>query len=111
PLAIALAVFGALASVATLLLVAQALLRLLRADREDLATLRAMGASPRFISAVAIPGAAFALVAGIVGAVCVAVALSPLAPIGPLRRVEVDPGLSFDGTVLGFGAAGLLLVL
>ena len=41
----------------------------------------------------------------------VAVAASPLAPLGQLHRFEPDPGVSFDWTVLGGGAAFFLLVL
>ncbi|HEV3402050.1 MAG TPA: FtsX-like permease family protein [Acidimicrobiales bacterium] len=111
PLAVALGVFGALAGLATLLLVGQALLRLLRAERDDLAILRAVGAAPHLTSVVALPGAALSVVAGITGALLVAVLLSPLAPIGPLRRVEVDPGISFDWTVLVLGAVGFALAL
>jgi len=83
PPAVALGVFGALAGMATLLLVGQALVRLLRSDRDDLATLRAIGAGPRLTSAVGLPGPAVSIVVGIAGALCLAVALSPLAPIVP----------------------------
>lgn len=75
------------------------------------ATLRVLGAGPRLVSAVPVPGAAAAVAAGVAGAVGVAVVLSPLAPIGPLRRVEVDPGLSFDWVALVSGAAGFAVVL
>ena len=40
----------------------------------------------------------------------VAVALSPLAPLGPVRRVE-HASVAFDWTVIGLGVAGLILVL
>lgn len=111
PLAVALGAFGALAAMATLLLVGQALVRLLRSDRNDLSTLRAMGAGPRVVAALGLPGAVATILVGVVGAVAVAVALSPLTPIGPLRRVEADPGVSFDWAVLGLGALGLVAVL
>ena len=39
----------------------------------------------------------------------VAVAASPLAPLGQLHRLEPDPGVSFDWTVLGAGATFFLL--
>ena len=111
PLAIALGAFGAMAFIACLLLVGQALVRLLRTDREDLATIRAMGAGPRTLAALLLPGVAVAVGVGVAGAVAVAVALSPLAPIGPLRRVEADPGIAFDWTVLLLGATGLAVAL
>ena len=111
PLAVALAAFGAMAFIACLLLVGQALVRLLRSDREDLATIRAMGGDPRTITALLLPGVAVAVGVGVAGAVAMAVALSPLTPIGPLRRVEADPGVAFDWTVLLLGAAGLAVLL
>ena len=40
----------------------------------------------------------------------VAVGLSPLTPLGPVRRVETS-GVAFDWTVLGLGVASLILVL
>ena len=107
PLAVALGAFGAMAFLACLLLVGQGIVRLLRSDREDLATVRAMGADPRTVAALLLPGVVVAVGAGVAGAVGVAVAMSPLAPIGPLRRVEADPGVAFDWTVLLLGAAGL----
>ena len=111
PLAVALGAFGATAAVATLLLVGQALVRLLRSDREDLVTMRAMGAGPRTVAALLLPGAVLSIGAGAAGAVALAVALSPIAPIGPLRRVEANPGVAFDWTVLLLGAAGLTVLL
>lgn len=111
PLAVALGVFGAMAFLACLLLVGQALVRLLRSDREDLATTRAMGAGPGMLATLLLPGVAVAVGVGVAGAVAVAVALSPLAPIGPLRRVESDPGVAFDWTVLLLGGAGLAVAL
>ena len=111
PLAVALGAFGAMAAVATVLLVGQALVRLLRSDREDLRTIRAIGAGPRTIAVLLVPGLAASVAAGVAGAVVMAVALSPFAPIGPLRRVEVDRGVAFDWTVLLLGAAGFAVVL
>lgn len=106
PLAVALGAFGALAAVATLLLVGQGVVRLLRADRADLPTLRAMGAGPRTVAVVGLPGVVASILAGVAGAVGIAVALSPLAPIGPLRRVEAQSGFAFDWVVLALGGVG-----
>ncbi|MFP5319886.1 MAG: FtsX-like permease family protein [Acidimicrobiia bacterium] len=111
PLVVALGAFGAMAAVATLLLVGQALVRLLRSDREDLVTMRAMGAGPRELASLLVPGMGVSVALGATGAVIVAVALSPLAPIGPLRRIEPQPGVAFDWTVLLLGAAALAVLL
>jgi hypothetical protein len=44
-------------------------------------------------------------------AAAVAIALSPLAPFGPVRPVYPDLGVSFDWTVLGLGVVGLIVGL
>ena len=52
-----------------------------------------------------------AVLLGSLLAAVVAVALSPLAPLGPVRAVEPHRGVSFDWTVLGVGTATLFVVL
>ena len=107
PLAVALGTFGALCAVATLLLVGQALARLVTAELEDLRILRAMGAGPGQTASMELPGAAVSIAGGALLAIAVAVALSPLTPIGPVRSVEAEPGASFDWTALALG--GILI--
>ena len=111
PQAVALGIFGGIALLATLLLAGQALARQLRLERDDLEQLRAMGAGPATTSVQGLFGAILVIVAGTALAATVAVAVSPLTPIGPVRRVEVSPGISFDWAVLGAGAAVLVLML
>ena len=111
PEALALAGFGALAALAALLLSGLGIVRNLRADREDLVVLRSLGASPWITGTASLPVAALAIVGGSVLAVGVAILLSPLAPIGPVRRVEVRSGLVADWTALAVGAAGLAILL
>jgi hypothetical protein len=48
---------------------------------------------------------------GVVAALALAVALSPLFPVGALRPLEPDTGVQADVTVLALGAAAVLLVL
>jgi ABC-type lipoprotein release transport system permease subunit len=48
---------------------------------------------------------------GVAGAVVVATLASPLAPIGPVRAAEPDPGVTFDAVVLLSGAVALLVLL
>jgi energy-converting hydrogenase Eha subunit A len=48
-------------------------------------------------------GVLAAVVAGSVLAAVLAVAMSPLAPLGPIRQVYHPPGIAFDWTVLGLG--------
>jgi hypothetical protein len=111
PESIALAVFGAIAGLAALLIAGQAIGRRLGADGEDLGVLRALGASPAMTMADGLFGVLGAVVLGSVVALLVAVALSPLAPIGPARPLDPTPGLAFDWTVLGTGLLVLMVGL
>ncbi len=111
PLGVALGVFGALVGLATILLVGQALGRLLHADRDDLGALRAMGAGPGLISSTGLPGAAGSVLVGGLLAGGVAWVLSWLTPIGPVRLVEVHPVPSLDWAAIGLGTAVLVVCL
>jgi putative ABC transport system permease protein len=111
PISIALAVFGGVALLAALLIAAQVIARRLRADATDLAVLRALGAGPADTVLDGAGGLVVAVVAGSVLAGLVAVALSPLAPLGPARSVDPSSGVSFDWTVLGFGVLLFAVVL
>ncbi len=111
PISIALGVFGAVALLATVLVATQLVARRLRADREDLRILRALGASPADTVLDGLVGLEAALVLGSILAVAVAVAVSPLSPLGPVAPVSADRGVSLDWTVLGFGLLALIAVL
>ena len=100
-----------IAALAALLIAAQAIARQLRAGRDDLQVLRALGAGPAMTAADGLTGILGAVVAGSLLAVGVAVALSPIAPIGPVRPVYPSPGVAFDWTVLGLGFVALVGVL
>lgn len=108
PESIALGTFGAIAGLAALLIAGQAIGRRLGADAEDLSVLRALGGSPAMTMGDGLVGILGAVVLGSVLALLVAVALSPLAPIGPARRLDPSPGFACDWTVLG---GGLLLLM
>jgi putative ABC transport system permease protein len=111
PLSIALGVFGGIALLAALLIAVQLIARRLRVDAADLGVLRALGAGPRDTVLDGLLGLEVAILAGSIVAGVVAVALSPLAPLGPVRSVDPTVGLSFDWTVLGFGMLLLAVVL
>ncbi|HLN17233.1 MAG TPA: FtsX-like permease family protein [Acidimicrobiales bacterium] len=111
PEAIALGVFGAIAGLAALLIAGLAISRALWVENDDLDALRGLGADPVTITADAALGILGAVVLGSVLAVVVAVALSPLAPLGPVRQVDSSPGLALDWTVLGSGLAVLVVGL
>jgi hypothetical protein len=105
PLSSVIAVFGALAAVAGLLLAGQALARAVRAGRDDRRLLVVLGESDgeAVLSSLLAPTAA--VLAGVTGACVVAVLLSPAMPLGPVRRVEAHPGFDADWAVLLLGGA------
>ncbi len=110
PEAIALAVFGGIAGVAALLIAGQVVSRRIRLRAADLDIIRALGASPSMTFCDDLIGTLGAVAVGSVLAGLVALGLSPLAPLGPVRpflRVEVHA----DWAVIGLGVAGLLLSL
>lgn len=111
PEAVALGVFGGLAALATLLIGALMIGRLLRAGAEEFEALRALGANRAVMFGDGVFGVLFAVLAGCLLAVVVAVALSPLSPLGPVRPIYPDSGVALDWTVLGFGVPILLVVL
>ena len=111
PEAIALGVFGAIATLATMVIAGQAIGRQLRVGAGDLRVLRAVGASPTTTSSDGLIGVVGAVIIGAVLAAAVAVGLSPLAPIGPVRHFDPSRGLDVDWTVLGLGVVVLTVVL
>jgi hypothetical protein len=111
PQAIALAMLGGLAALAMLVLVGQGLAQLLSRSAADAPALRAMGASQADAAVVAgAPGVAAVLVAVLLS-VGGAITLSPLAPVGPVRRFDPVRGVQADWLVLGAGGAALLVLL
>jgi hypothetical protein len=104
-------VFAALAGLAALLLIGQAVSRQVALDSTDHATLAALGLSRRQRAAVAMVRAAVVGLAGGLLAVVVAVALSPLTPIGLARKAEIHPGLAANVAVLGVGAIVVVLLV
>jgi ABC-type lipoprotein release transport system permease subunit len=112
PQAVALAIFGLLAFLALLVLVGQSLAQLLDRSAPQLRTLQALGLHRRGTALAGGFGAAVAVVGGMVLAVAGAVALSPLAPLEPVRQFDPARGVQFDPTVLvGVGLVATVLLL
>ena len=111
PESVAAAVFGLIAAAGAFVLATQAIRRKILDGRGARDTLRAMGTSPSGLVLDAVLGPVCAVAAGTVVALVVAVAASPLAPLGQLHRLEPASGVSFDWAVLGAGAAAFLLIL
>ena len=107
----ALTVFALVIALTGLLLVGQAIARQTFLDSVDHPTLRALGfGRAQLVVTTMLRGAVVAVTAAVL-AVVIAVAASPLTPIGVARSIEPDPGLSFDGAVLGLGFLGVLVAV
>jgi FtsX-like permease family len=111
PQALALAVLGGLAAIALLALMALGLAQLLGRTAADARTLRAIGASRREAAIAAGGWGAVAVGGAVISSVGGALAVSPLAPIGPVRQFDPVRGVEADWLVLGGGAAALLVLL
>jgi len=108
PESLALGGFGAIAGLVCLVLGIQAISRQLLAYDDDRRVMRALGASRALTMGDGLIGVIAGVVVGSLLAVGLAVALSPLAPLGPVRPFYPDGGVAFDWTVLGAGAAVLV---
>ncbi|MFN2607109.1 MAG: FtsX-like permease family protein [Acidimicrobiales bacterium] len=110
--AVALWLLAALLALAGVLVVAQLLLRQGQMESGDHPHLRALGMSKGQLWALGmVPAGTAGLVGAAVGLV-VALALSPLTPVGVARTAEPHPGVAVDAVALGLGAlASLVLVL
>jgi ABC-type lipoprotein release transport system permease subunit len=109
PLSIALGVFGGITALAALLIAVQVIGRHLRRRRQESQVLRSLGADPTTLATDALIGVVGAVAVGSLLAVGVAVALSPISRLGPIRPFYPTPGISFDWTVLG-GGFGVIFV-
>ena len=110
PQAAALWLLAALFGVIGLLIVGQLLARLSFLEAAEYGTLRALGISRAQLMTGCL-GRAIAIGAagGLIGAV-LAVALSPLLPVGLARVAEPHPGIDVDVPVLAVGVAAAILV-
>jgi hypothetical protein len=111
PQAVAWQVLAALAGLATIAVVGQALARQASAESTDHPALAALGLSQRQLVALGMLRTLVAAVGGAAGAIAVATLLSPLAPMGEARLAEPSPGLSFDAAVIGLGALATVAVV
>jgi hypothetical protein len=110
-LSVVIGAFGLITALGGMVLAAQALGRSVRRTREAFDVLVSIGASRGQVVVLAAASSGVAAAVGSLGAVVLAVAASPLMPVGPVRRVEPEPGVDVDLTVLGFGALAVTLAL
>lgn len=106
-----LLLFAAAAALAGFVLVGQALSRSIYAMAESSPTLRALGFTRRDLITGLVRPLAISVVVGAATAFALAVALSPLFPIGLARQLEPDRGLHVDSLVLGVGAFAVIVGL
>jgi hypothetical protein len=110
PQAVALAAFAALAGLIALAVLSQLLSRQLALDAAELPVLRAIGATRGALAALSLARLAVITAGGALIAVAVAVAASPLMPIGPARAADPAPGVETNLAVLAAGAAAIALL-
>jgi hypothetical protein len=110
PEAAALAIFAALAGLIALVIIAQLLSRQLVLDSVEFPVLRALGMGRSRLAALALAGVAVVTTTGAVVAVGIAIAASPLMPIGPARAAEPSPGVEVNLAILGAGFVVIAVV-
>ncbi len=111
PQAVGWWILAALAALAGLAVVGQALGRQSVVESEEYPKLVALGLPRRQLIVLGTARNVAIGLAGAAGAVLVAFALSPLAPVGEARLAEPSPGLAFDPLILLLGALVVLVVV
>ena len=111
PQAVGWWVLAALAALAGLAVLAQALARQALVESEAYGTLSALGLDRRQLAALGMARTLGVALAGAGAGVVLAVGLSPIAPAGLARLAEPSPGVAADGLVLGVGVAVTILVV
>ena len=110
PQVVSLAVFAALTGLIGLAILAQLLGRQLVLDSAGFPTLRALGMTRRSLAALSLARVTAVTVPAACRAVAVAVAASPLMPIGPARLAEPTPGVAANLALLDAGLAAVALL-
>jgi hypothetical protein len=111
PEALALGVFGLIAALAVIIIAGGLIARFIRSNDGDMRIVRALGGDRSMTASASILGLLGAIIIGASLAVGVALELSPLSPIGPVRAVYPARGIAFDWRVLGLGFAFIVVGL
>jgi hypothetical protein len=111
PQAVGWWILAALAALVGLAVVGQALARQSIVESEDYPAMAALGADRRQLAALAMTRNAMVALAGALGALAVATALSPIAPLGEARNAETSTGVTFDAFVLLLGVLAIVAVV
>jgi ABC-type antimicrobial peptide transport system permease subunit len=110
PEAVALAVFAGLAGLIALAVIGQLLSRQLALDAAEFPILRALGVNRAALVTLSLARLGIVTVTGAIVALAVAIAASPLMPIGPARLAEPHPGVEVNLAILGAGFAVIALL-
>jgi hypothetical protein len=106
-----LAIVAAIMAIAGLVAIFAVMLRLSSAARDEQEVLDALGVGPSARRRASALEAGPAAIAGVVGAVIVAAAASPLFPFGLAGRAEPHPGFDLDPLVLVVGGVVLAVAV
>jgi ABC-type antimicrobial peptide transport system permease subunit len=110
PEAVALAVFAGLAGLIALAVIGQLLSRQLALDAAEFPVLRALGVQRATLVTLSLARLGIVTVTGAIVAIAIAIAASPLMPIGPARLAEPHPGMEVNLAILGAGFAVIALL-
>jgi hypothetical protein len=111
PQAVGWWILAALAALVGLAVLGQALTRQSIAEGEDYTTMAALGMDRRQLVILGLARNLVVAVAGAAGAILVATALSPIAPLGEARIAETSTGIAFDTLILPLGALATVAVV
>jgi putative ABC transport system permease protein len=111
PQAIGWWILAALAGLVGVAVVGQGLARQSIVESEDYPTMAAMGVDRRQLVTLGVLRNLVVGLAGAVGAVALAIVLSPIAPLGEARVAESSTGISFDALVLPLGALATVAIV
>jgi len=109
--AIAVWAFAAVVGLSGALILAQMVTRQTMLESADDPTLQALGVTRMQLLGVALARAGIVAISAVILGVGVAVASSPLFPLGVARIAEPSPGVRVDGAALAVGAGALLVVI
>jgi hypothetical protein len=109
--ALALWLLGGFLAVASVLVLSQLLARESALGSQDDRTLHALGMTRTAMWLAALAPTVTVAVVGAVLAAVVAVAASPLLPVGTARLAEPDPGVAVDWLIVGVGATVIAVVV
>ncbi|MGD0441493.1 MAG: FtsX-like permease family protein [Acidimicrobiales bacterium] len=104
-------ILALLAALVGLAVIGQALARQSNVEGEDYPTMAALGADRRQLVMLAAARNLVLALAGAAGAVLIAAALSPVAPLGEARIAETSTGVTLDPLVLSLGALATIVAV